>query len=144
MEIGAKSRNALTVKSGVQQHKYHTEMCDCWNVWHLWLCCLKCKVDFLKPSTSVVQKWLTPLKPRPPAFALALCAFRSRFGSASFQSNDLAPKCDEWSARVSSAFPLQAPAPSPAPQSISGGNPACRKLPPGQGFFSSPSALPLS
>lgn len=52
-------------------HRYPIEMCDCWNVWCLWSPYLKYKVFFLKPSTSIVQKWLTALKPKPQSFCPA-------------------------------------------------------------------------
>lgn len=32
--------------------------------------------------------------PKPQAFVLAVCAFRSLFGAEFFQSNGLMPKCD--------------------------------------------------
>lgn len=110
----------------------HHITCDCWNVWHLWLSHLKYKVHFLKPSVSMVQKWLTTLKPKYQSYVLVLYAFRSRFGAEALQSNGLTLKRGEWWICVNLAFPLQAPGclvPSTS-QSVSGENPASWKLPP--------------
>lgn len=87
----------------------HHITCDCWNVWHLWLSHLKYKVHFLKPPVSMVQKWLTTLKPKYQSYVLVLYAFRSRFGAEALQSNGLTLKRGEWWICVNLAFPLQAP-----------------------------------